>query len=162
MTFLRKPLHAARAWAAKRTVFVELDDGRVFGLPARQVESLAELSDEQLARVEIMPHPNGDALRWHFDEADEYAVTSISVWDLVEGAPRAVRAWVEGRTVLFELGDGRVFGFPAASFDRLAKASDAELATVEVQAAGYGLRWESVDEDISVPGIVAASHLKAS
>jgi Protein of unknown function (DUF2442) len=60
--------------------------------------------------------------------------------------------------VLFELGDGRVFGFPAGSFERLAKASDADLATVEVQADGYGLRWEPVDEDISVPGIVAASH----
>ena len=154
----RKGLHATRAWAANRTVFVELDDGRVFGLPARQVESLAELSDERLARVEIMAHPNGDALRWHWDPSDEYAVTSISVWDLVEGAPRAVRAWVEGRTVLFEVADGRVFGFPAANFDRLAKASDAELATVEVQADGYGLRWEPVDEDISVPGIVAASH----
>lgn len=152
------PLHAARAWAANRTVFVELDDGRIFGLPARQVENLADLTDEQLARVEIMSHPNGDALRWHYDPADDYAVTSISVWDLVEGAPRAVRAWVEGRTVLFEVADGRVFGFPAAKFERLARASDGELATVEVAASGYGLRWEPVDEDISVPGIVAASH----
>ncbi len=153
-----KPLHATRAWVANRTVHVELDDGRVFGLPARQVETLAELSDEQLARVEIMSHPKGDALRWHFDRADEYAITSLSVWDFVEGAPRAVRAWVEGRTVLFELGDGRVFGFPAASFERLAKASDGDLAAVEVAANGYGLRWEPVDEDISVPGIVAARH----
>lgn len=151
-----KPLHAARAWAANRTVFVELDDGRIFGLPARQVENLAHLTDDQLARVEVMSHPNGDSLRWRFDPTDEYAVTSISVWDLVEGAPRAVRAWVEGRTVLFELGDGRVFGFPAANFDRLRKVSDGELARVEVQADGYGLRWDDpIDEDISVPGIVA-------
>jgi len=157
-----EPLHAARAWAANRTVFVELDDGRIFGLPARKVENLAELSDDQLARVEIMPHPNGDALRWHFNPSDEYAVTSISVWDLVEGAPRAVRAWVDGRTVLFELGDGRVFGFPAAGFERLAAASDGDLAAVQVTASGYGLRWEPVDEDISVPGIVAASRRAAS
>jgi hypothetical protein len=58
--------------------------------------------------------------------------------------------------VLFELADGRVFGFPAANFGRLRKASDGELAGVEVQADGYGLRWDDpVDEDISVPGVVA-------
>jgi Protein of unknown function (DUF2442) len=154
-----KPVHAARAWAANRTLFVELDDGRVVGLPARQVENLAPLTDDQLARVEIVSHPNGDALRWHFDPTDEYAVTSISVWDLVEGAPRAVRAWAEGRTVLVELRDGRVVGFPAERFERLRSVSDDALARVEVQADGYGLRWDDpIDEDISVPGIVAASH----
>jgi hypothetical protein len=73
----------------------------------------------------------------------------------MEGFPRAVRAWVAGRTVLFELRDGRVLGFPADNFARLAAATDEQLTSIEIQADGYGLRWEAVDEDISVPGIVA-------
>lgn len=151
-----KALHATRAWVANRTVFCELDDGRVFGLPARQHGDLVLLTDAELAGVSIWRHENGDVLEWQW--GPERHRFGISVWDFVEGTPRAVRAWVEGRTVLFEVADGRVFGFPAAKFERLAKASDSELATVEVQAEGYGLRWEPVDEDISVPGIVALSH----
>jgi hypothetical protein len=151
-----KPLHAARAWAANRTAFVELEDGRIFGLLARLHDGLASLTDEELAGVDLWHHECGDVLRWTWGAEGQRF--SISVWDFVEGAPRAVRAWVDGRTVLFELRDGRVLGFSANEFERLAQASDADLATVEVQANGYALRWEPVDEDISVPGIVAASH----
>jgi hypothetical protein len=148
-------LHATRAWVANRTVHVALGNGRVFGLPARQHHVLATLTDEQLATIAIRSHERGDAIEWRTgpSELDRF---SLAVWDFVEGAPRAVRAWVEERRVLFELTDGRVFGFPAANFDRLRKASDAELAGVELQADGYGLRWDDpIDEDISVPGVVA-------
>lgn len=153
---INEPLHAKRAWVAHRTVFVELESGAVFGLPARQHEGLAELTDDELARVSVWRHECGDVLQWQWGAEGQRF--SISVWDFIVGTPRAVRAWVEGRTVMFEVGDGRVFGFPASSSTRLANASDADLATVEVRADGYGLRWEPVDEDISVPGIVAASH----
>lgn len=71
------------------------------------------------------------------------------------GDPRAVRAWVDGRMVFFELHDERVVGFPAANFDRLAKATDQQLAAVQVEVDGRALRWEDVDEDITVRGIIA-------
>ena len=71
-----------------------------------------------------------------------------------ETEPVAIRAWAEGRMVFVELTDGRVVGFPAARFRRLAAASDAELQTVTLEVDGYALRWESLDEDITVPGIV--------
>jgi hypothetical protein len=148
-------LHATRAWVANRTVHVALDNGRVVGLPARQHHVLATLTDDQLATAAIRSHQSGDAIEWRTGPG-EFDRFSLAVWDVVEGTPRAVRAWVDGRTVLFELADGRVFGFPAANFGRLRKASDGELAGVEVQADGYGLRWDDpVDEDISVPGVVA-------
>ncbi len=73
----------------------------------------------------------------------------------VEIEPIAVRAWTEDRTIFLELIDGRIFGFPADRFTRLKAASDEELKRVEIQVNGYALRWENLDEDITVPGIVA-------
>lgn len=73
----------------------------------------------------------------------------------VEFEPTAIRAWTEARTVFLELTDGRIFGFPADRFRRLKSASEEELKAVEVQVNGYALRWENLDEDITVPGIVA-------
>ncbi len=64
----------------------------------------------------------------------------------------ATRAWVENRTVFMELTDGRQIGFPAARFHRLAGATDAQLAEVTLRMNGSALRWESLDEDITVTG----------
>jgi hypothetical protein len=69
--------------------------------------------------------------------------------------PAALRAWVEGRMVFLELSDGRIIGFPASRFIRLKDASDQMLQKVTVELDGYALRWEELDEDITVPGIVA-------
>ena len=69
--------------------------------------------------------------------------------------PAAIRAWSEKRTIFVELHDGRTIGFPADRFRRLASASDEQLATVTVEVDGFALRWEALDEDITVPGIVA-------
>jgi hypothetical protein len=67
----------------------------------------------------------------------------------------ALRAWVEGRTVFLELHDGRVFGFPAARFRRLRDASDEDLKKVSIELSGAALRWEDLDEDLTVRGVVA-------
>ena len=67
----------------------------------------------------------------------------------------AVRAWADGRTIYVELHDGRIIGFPADRFRILAAASDEELARVQVEVNGYALRWDDLDEDITVPGIAA-------
>ena len=69
--------------------------------------------------------------------------------------PAALRAWAEGRTIYVELHDGRTVGFPANRFRILAAASEEQLARVQVEVNGYALRWEELDEDITVPGIVA-------
>ena len=67
----------------------------------------------------------------------------------------ALRAWVEGRNVFLELHDGRIFGFPAARFRRLRNASDEDLRKVRIELGGAALRWEEIDEDITVRGVVA-------
>lgn len=68
--------------------------------------------------------------------------------------PRAIRAWVENRMVFIELTDGRQIGFPAARFRLLAQAPDDALTKVELCLNGAALRWEDLDEDITVRGVV--------
>jgi len=69
--------------------------------------------------------------------------------------PVALRAWAQGRTIYVELHDGRIVGFPADRFRILAAATEEQLAKVQVEVNGHALRWEELDEDITVPGIVA-------
>ena len=69
--------------------------------------------------------------------------------------PAALRVWVAKRMVFLELTDGRIVGFPANRFKRLMAASDEQLQKVTLELDGYALRWEQLDEDITVPGIVA-------
>lgn len=71
--------------------------------------------------------------------------------------PAAIRAWAESRTVFVELTDGRIIGFPANRFPLLAQATDEELKEVTIRLNGFALRWEKLDEDITVPGIVAGN-----
>jgi hypothetical protein len=73
----------------------------------------------------------------------------------VSAEPAAVRAWTEKRMIYVELTDGRIVGFPAARFKRLKAATDEQLKQMTVELDGYALRWDEIDEDITVPGIVA-------
>lgn len=96
-----------------------------------------------LRRIEQLVFEHHDVLRRAFDES-RLAVE-----------PAAVRAWAEGRTIYIELHDGRTIGFPADRFRILAVATEEQLARVQVEVSGHALRWEELDEDITVPGIVA-------
>jgi hypothetical protein len=69
--------------------------------------------------------------------------------------PAANRAWAEKRMIYIELTDGHIIGFPANRFKLLAEASEEQLQEVTLRLNGYALRWESLDEDITVPGVVA-------
>lgn len=71
--------------------------------------------------------------------------------------PAAIRAWAEKRMIYIELTDGRIVGFPADRFKILANASDEKLKAVTIRLNGFALRWESLDEDITVPGIMAGN-----
>jgi len=57
--------------------------------------------------------------------------------------------------IYLELTDGRVFGFPADRFQILSQASENQLKEVQVEVGGYALRWEMLDEDLTVAGVVA-------
>lgn len=68
---------------------------------------------------------------------------------------KAVRAWVRDGKVWVELDDGREVGFPADRFTRLKGASEELLSKVRIEARGQALRWEELDEDLSINGILA-------
>jgi hypothetical protein len=74
---------------------------------------------------------------------------------VVEIEPAALRVWVEDRMVFLELVDSQIVGFPADRFRILRAASNEQLQGVSLEVNGYALRWEELDEDISVPGVVA-------
>jgi Protein of unknown function (DUF2442) len=57
--------------------------------------------------------------------------------------------------IYVELTDGRIVGFPAARFKRLKAATDEQLKQVTLELDGYALRWDEIEEDLTVPGIVA-------
>ena len=82
-------------------------------------------------------------------------MSSITHEPTVEAEPSAIRVWVDKRTVFLELVDGRIVGFPADRFKILQAASDSELQEVRVELNGHALRWEKLDEDLTVPGVVA-------
>jgi hypothetical protein len=67
----------------------------------------------------------------------------------------AVRAWAERRMIFTELTDGRIVGFPADRFKILREASEDALKQVKLELNGYALRWEDLDEDLTVTGVVA-------
>lgn len=76
--------------------------------------------------------------------------------DVAAGEPRAAKARYDRRTgrVVVDLTNGCSFVFPARSLQGLERASDSELAAVEVLGAGYGLHWDALDADFAVPGLL--------
>lgn len=52
------------------------------------------------------------------------------------------------------LTDGRKLSAPIAWFPRLAHASASDLASYELLGGGVGIHWPSLDEDISVAGLL--------
>jgi len=84
-------------------------------------------------------------------------MTSTAVKYPATTEPAALKAWAKGRTIYLELTDGRIFGFPADRFKILKQASTKELKEVSLRLNGFALRWENLDEDITVPGVVAGN-----
>ena len=72
----------------------------------------------------------------------------------VEIEPVAIKAWAEKRMIYLELMDGRIVGFPADRFQILSQASENQLKDVQVEVGGSALRWETLDEDLTVAGVV--------
>jgi hypothetical protein len=71
--------------------------------------------------------------------------------------PRATSARYDASSgrVIVELTNGCTFAFPARLAQGLEDATDEQLAGVEVLGAGYGLHWEELDTDLSMPGLLA-------
>ena len=77
--------------------------------------------------------------------------------EMADSGPRAVSARYDAKSsrIVVELSNGAAFAFPAHLGQGLENASAAELAAVEVAGAGYGLHWEVLDVDLSIPGLLS-------
>ena len=77
--------------------------------------------------------------------------------EMLESEPRAVSARYDGRTgrIIVELSNSATFAFPPQLGQGLAEASAAQLAEVEISGAGFGLHWEALDIDLSIPGLLS-------
>ena len=53
-----------------------------------------------------------------------------------------------------ELKDGRIISAPLSWFPRLEHASPEQRAKWELSAAGLGIHWPEIDEDLSVEGLL--------
>ena len=71
--------------------------------------------------------------------------------------PRARAARYDGRLgrVIVELTNGCTFAFPPRLAQGLEEATDEQLAEIKILGAGYGLHWEALDADLSIPGLLA-------
>jgi hypothetical protein len=53
--------------------------------------------------------------------------------------------------------DGRRFAVPLSWYPRLANATPEQRANWEPSAAGHGIHWPDVDEDLSIDGLMRGS-----
>ncbi|SDJ59179.1 DUF2442 domain-containing protein [Salipiger marinus] len=67
----------------------------------------------------------------------------------------AVRYDRRNSRIIVDLTNGCTFAFPPRLAQGLETASEDELEAVELLGAGYGLHWEALDVDLSVPGLMA-------
>ena len=61
------------------------------------------------------------------------------------------------RRVVLELTNGYSFAFPVGAIQALDGATPAQLAAVEIDPSGGALRWDSLDVDLSVPGLLLSA-----
>jgi hypothetical protein len=61
------------------------------------------------------------------------------------------------KRIVLELTNGVQFAFPARSVAALRGATAAQLAAVTVDRSGHAIRWEALDVDLSVPGLLLAA-----
>ncbi len=58
------------------------------------------------------------------------------------------------RRIVLELTNGYLFAFPVGAVSALKGATDSQLSAVQLDPSGGALRWESLDVDLSVPGLL--------
>jgi hypothetical protein len=76
--------------------------------------------------------------------------------EVARTAPHAsvVRFDVATRRIVVTLANGTELLVPVHLLEGLAEATDDQIAEVELLGDGFGLHWESLDVDLTVPGLV--------
>jgi hypothetical protein len=71
--------------------------------------------------------------------------------------PRAATAHYDRQLdrVVVELTNGCTFSFPPRLAQGLETATEDQLFDIEILGGGYGLHWEALDTDLSIPSLLA-------
>ncbi|MBI1251745.1 MAG: DUF2442 domain-containing protein [Alphaproteobacteria bacterium] len=75
----------------------------------------------------------------------------------VELDDRVADVRVTDEALEVRLRDGRRISAPLTWFPRLARATPSQRAKWELAAAGHGVHWPDIDEDLSVAGLLRAA-----
>ena len=67
---------------------------------------------------------------------------------------RIIQIIVTDDTLAVDLEDGRSIAVPIGWYPRLAHGTAEERANFQLSAAGYGIHWPDLDEDIGVEGLL--------
>ena len=69
----------------------------------------------------------------------------------------AADVWLNNDMLYVRLMDGRELGVPLEWFPRLRQAGEAQRNDWRLIGDGMGIRWEELDEDISVAGLLIST-----
>ena len=72
----------------------------------------------------------------------------------VKKFPLAEEVWFDDDMLHVRLSDGREISVPLEWYPRLKNASEEERKNWRLIGKGIGIHWESLDEDLSVEGLL--------
>lgn len=84
--------------------------------------------------------------------------TSARRLDFEAEPPRATGVSFSDTMMRVVLADGRELGVPLSWFPRLAAATPEQRRAFELVNEGVEIRWEEIDEDVSVPNLVGVPY----
>ena len=67
---------------------------------------------------------------------------------------KATKVWFSGKKLFVLLEDGREIGVPLEWFPKLRDADAEDLDKWRLIGDGVGIHWETLDEDLSVQGLL--------
>ncbi len=79
----------------------------------------------------------------------------MSTLTIEEKTFNALNVVITDDTLMVELDDGRTISVPTAWYPRLLHASKEERNAWRLIGKGNGIHWDSIDEDISIEGLLA-------
>lgn len=68
---------------------------------------------------------------------------------------KAIDVWFSKDMIYIKLEDGRELGIPLNWYPKLRDASKKELENWRFIGKGVGIHWESLDEDLSIRGLLS-------
>ena len=79
----------------------------------------------------------------------------------VEAVARATSVRCSDDEVIITLDDGRTLSTPLAWFPRLLAATSEQRADSRLVGGGEGIRWDVLDEDLSIAGLLRGERARS-